>query len=119
LSKQAAERHIEMSSKFQLIYNRQEITSGQLNEFCSELTTLKAQIAIVQLKSQLVKPNEENVDSELTTKPIGQKQQNASIGSDETDLNSSLASTWKVAKIHDKQVSVKSDSSRSRLSSTS
>jgi hypothetical protein len=119
LSKQAAERHIEMSSKFQLIYNRQEIISGQLNEFCSELTTLKAQIAIVQLKSQLVKTNAENVDSELTTKPIGQKQQNASNGSDEPDLNSSSASTWEVTKIHDKQASVKPDSSKSRLSSTS
>jgi hypothetical protein len=102
-----------------VIYNRQEIISGQLNVFCCELTTLKAQIAIVQLKSQLFKQNEEKVDSELTTKPIGQKQQNASIGSDEPDLNSSSASTWEVVKTHDKQASVKPDSSKSRLSSTS
>ena len=50
-NKQAVEGHLEMSSKFQLIYNQQKIISelqgSKLEMFCSELAMLK--FAIVEL----------------------------------------------------------------------
>jgi hypothetical protein len=63
LHEQAAERHVEI---IQLIYYKHKIISDQqaskLDEFNPEFSALKAQITMIQLKSQLVKPNEDIVD---------------------------------------------------------
>ena len=129
LNQQADKRHIELSSKIQIICDQQRIFSEQqasiILELRKELAALRVQKGSenAPIADQLVKPKQ-NVkllapQSEATTKQIGQIHHNVSIGPEEPDLNPSSPSTSKFTKILDKQASAKPDSSKPRLTSTS
>jgi hypothetical protein len=111
LSGQATERHVEITL---LIFNKHKIISDQqaskLEEFCSEFSALKAQIAFVQLKSQLVRIlwNQMRILWIKDWRPSQLDRYDKMLW---LDLRSQ--------KIHDKQALVKSESSKSRISSTS
>ena len=105
LNKQSDERHVEICSKIQLIYNQQTLLSEQHSSMILELRMELAALR-VQLESkdaaidQLVKPKQNEklaTHSKSTIKQIGQIHQDAPIRSEGPEFNSRSAGTSDIA----------------------
>ena len=126
LIKQADERHIETTMKFQMSYDQQKLFSEQqvsmVLELRKELEALKLQMSSMDVGKQLVKATNKIVKSaqiEATTKQKGQIQDRSPIKLDQPELHSSYSSTTDGDKIPESNSCLKKSEFNSHSSSTS